>query len=367
MDVRDPAGVYLPMNLHTTPMDLETKPTWDLPQDRDATAWDRMADIVPRNYVCHFTEEAPRIDGKLDDDAWVEAPWSDPFVDIEGDRKPAPYYETRMAMRWDDECLYIAGQVEDHHVWCTLTEPNSPLFQEKNFEVFIDPDGDNHHYYELEINALNTIWELTLLKPYRDGGPVQSPTNIEGLRSAAHVEGTLNAPHDEDAYWSVEIAIPWRGLARYGAAPPEEGSQWRMNFSRVQWQHEIRGSVYHKKPHVPEENWVWSPQGAVDMHRPERWGFVQFTKEPPGTVAFRPDPTLEARDALMACYYAQKAHFKEQGRWANASSDLPDSLNQDIRVTPTGDGWLAEFFTIVEGRRHTLRVDQSSRLTVVPG
>ena len=29
------------------------------------------------------------------------------------------------------------------------------------------------------------------------------------------------------------------------------------------------------------------------MHRPERWGFVQFTTEPPGSgVAFRPDPVV---------------------------------------------------------------------------
>ena len=37
--------------------------------------------------------------------------------------------------------------------------------------MFIDPDGDNHLYYEFEINALNTVWDLLLPKPYRDGGP----------------------------------------------------------------------------------------------------------------------------------------------------------------------------------------------------
>ncbi len=26
----------------------------------------------------------------------------------------------------------------------------------------------------------------------------------------------------------------------------------------------------------PEDNWVWSPQGVVDMHRPEKWGEVIF-------------------------------------------------------------------------------------------
>ena len=27
-----------------------------------------------------------------------------------------------------------------------------------------------------------------------------------------------------------------------------------------------------------EHNWVWSPQGVIDMHRPERWGVVEFRR-----------------------------------------------------------------------------------------
>lgn len=34
-------------------------------------------------------------------------------------------------------------------------------------QVFIDPDGDNHLYYEIEINALGTAWDLLLPRPYR--------------------------------------------------------------------------------------------------------------------------------------------------------------------------------------------------------
>ena len=100
-----------------------TEPAWDLPKDLDAASWEQMADIVPRHYVCHFVEDAPRIDGKLDKALWREAPWSEPFTDIEGNRRPAPRQQTRMAMRWDDTCLYIAGRMEETHVWGSLTEP----------------------------------------------------------------------------------------------------------------------------------------------------------------------------------------------------------------------------------------------------
>jgi hypothetical protein len=31
-----------------------------------------------------------------------------------------------------------------------------------------------------------------------------------------------------------------------------------------------------KAPHLAEDNWVWSPQGLINMHVPERWGWVEF-------------------------------------------------------------------------------------------
>ena len=29
----------------------------------------------------------------------------------------------------------------------------------------------------------------------------------------------------------------------------------------------------------PEDNWVWSPQGVVNMHIPDRWGKVSFVDD----------------------------------------------------------------------------------------
>ena len=110
--------------------------------------------------------------------------------------------------------------------------------------------------------------------------------------TAVHINGTLNNHNDTDASWSVEFAIPWKVLAEFAhrPVPPRDGDQWRVNFSRVEWRHEIVEGQYHKVPKGREDNWVWSPQGVVDMHRPERWGYVQFSTAPPGQATYRPDP-----------------------------------------------------------------------------
>ncbi|MFN0122543.1 MAG: carbohydrate-binding family 9-like protein [Blastocatellia bacterium] len=237
-----------------------------------------VAQPKPKQYTCYRAAGPVSIDGKLDDRAWRAAPWTDAFVDIEGDRKPLPRFVTRAKMLWDERYFYIAADMEEPHVWGTLTQRDSVIFHDNDFEVFIDPDGDRNEYYEFEINALNTGWDLFLPKPYRDGGKAQNSWDIAGLKTAVHVRGRLNDPADRDHGWSVELAMPWAALGEYAhkPAPPRHGDEWRVNFSRVEWRHEIVDGKYRRVPNTKEDNWVWSPQGVVDMHRPETWGVVRF-------------------------------------------------------------------------------------------
>ncbi len=341
---------------------------------RPATGWEFMRPLVPKGYVCYRADQPIRADGRLADPAWEAAPWTDAFVDIEGDRRPAPRFETRAKMLWDDDFFYVAARMEGPHVWGALTEHNARIYQDNDFEVFIDPDGDNHHYYEFEVNALNTIWELTMEQPYKDGGgPAHFGTNLKGLKSAAHIEGTLNAPHDEDTAWTVEVAIPWEGLAAYSPrpVPPRHGEQWRVNFSCVQWQHTIEGNTYRKVEGVAEDNWVWSPQGVIDMHRPERWGYVQFSTAAPGTDTFTPDPLLPARDLLMEVSYRQRRHEEDNDNWAATFEALemaPEARADgsvrlaDLHGTPEGFQATAQARRTAGSEAVLLHVNQHARL-----
>jgi hypothetical protein len=293
--------------------------------------------VPPKGYVCYRAAGPINIDGKLDEEAWQNAPWTDDFVDIEGDLKPKPRFRTRAKMLWDDQFFYVAAEMEEPHVWGTLTQHDAVIFQDNDFEVFIDPNGDNHEYYEFEINALNTGWDLFLAKPYRDGGPALHNWEIPGLKTGVHVQGTLNDPRDVDKGWTVEMAFPWKVLveAAHRPAPPKEGDQWRVNFSRVEWKHEVVDGKYRKIANQKEANWVWSPQGVIDMHRPELWGYVQFSRGKPDSVKFVPDPTGEARHLLHQVYYKQVAFQKKHKAWANSLADLGLAEVTSIRLQTT--------------------------------
>ena len=260
----------------------------------------------------------------MDDPAWQAAPWTEDFLDIEGPSKPKPRFRTRAKMLWDNDYFYIAAELQEPHVMGTVTRHDAVIFQDNDFEVFINPDGDNHNYYELELNALNTTWDLFLSRPYKDGGKADNSFELTGMKSAVHVNGTLNDPRDKDEGWCVEIAIPWKALAQHAhrQCPPRPGDQWRIDFSRVEWKFDIAGGKYVKVPNLREDNWIWSPPGIVDMHRPERWGYVQFSKEPPGKEKFVPDPTLRGRDRLMEVYHREKSFHEEHGHWAASLREL---------------------------------------------
>ncbi len=242
-----------------------------------------LAQTPVRAYDAPLAQEPPHIDGRLDDQAWQAAPWSAPFVDIEGLARPRPSWMTRMKITWDAAHLYIAAELEEPNLWATLTDRDAVIFHDNDFEWFIDPDGDTNRYFELEVNALGTVWDLFLDRPYRHGGKADNGWDIEGLVAAVFLDGTLNDPSDVDGGWSIEMAIPWAAFSDGGrtAIPPEPGDRWRINFSRVQWDLDVVDGQYAKRraadgTALPEHNWVWSPQGEINMHIPERWGVVVF-------------------------------------------------------------------------------------------
>jgi hypothetical protein len=90
-----------------------------------------------------------------------------------------------------------------------------------------------------------------------------------------------------------------------------DGTLWRINFSRVEWDTKAVNGKYVKLKdssgrNLPEHNWVWSPQGVVDMHCPERWAYLQFNKDFTNNKAFSlPYAELQKRYLWLIYYHEQ--------------------------------------------------------------
>ncbi len=283
---------------------------------------------LPKSYISYKTNEEIEIDGKANEVSWEKSIWTDDFIDIEGVKTPK--YRTRAKMMYDDTYFYFYAELEEPDIWGDITERDAVIFYNNDFEIFIDPDSDAHNYYEFEMNVLNTIWDLFLTKPYRDHGTVLNNWDINGLKSAVSIDGTLNDPSDKDKRWSVEIAMPWKVLTEAsGSKEVPKGKTWRINFSRVNWEFDLIDGKYQRKKdsktnkYLPEYNWVWSPQGVINMHEPEKWGFVYFSSKSVGSsVAFIGPQDDKIKLKLYELYRAQKKYYKANNTWATSIKSI---------------------------------------------
>lgn len=294
----------------------------------------------PKKYICYTAGEPITIDGKLTESAWARAEWTDKFTDIEGSIRPVPRFWTRAKMLWDDKYFYVAAEIQDPHIWATLKKRDDIIFLNNDFEIFLDPGGDTQNYVEFEINALNTFWDQVIVMPYRDiDKAALAQWDMKGLKTGVAIHGTLNKAGDTDSSWTVEVAFPWEGFKEITdlACPPTNADQWRVNFSRVEWKSEVKNGKYQRvinpatnRPY-PEDNWVWSPQGIVNMHYPELWGYVQFSRE---TVGHKKSDFVEkseeaAKWKLRQLYYAEWAYRDAHKTFTN------DVKNLDLTLAPT--------------------------------
>ena len=261
------------------------------------------------DYVCYRTREPLVVDGHLTSAAWQFAPKSPRFVDMVTG-SPA-HFDTRASALWDDKNLYIGFWIEEPFVEAHLTQRDSLIFMENDVEVFID-GGDC--YYEFEINALNTVYEVFFIwqDAYKRGGRFDVPEfdllerqavsfggnydrsgwhfwkgthprgvrwafldwDFPGLRSAVLVDGKLNDRSFVSKGWTVELAFPWAGmtpLANGRSLPPQEGDVWNIFFGRFE-----KFEVANARPE-PQPAWCWTPHGTLDTHMPEKFTRVQFS------------------------------------------------------------------------------------------
>jgi hypothetical protein len=304
----------------------------------------RETPSTPRTYLAARRALPIKLDGRLDDPAWARAAWTADFTDIEGSSRPQPPLRTRVKLLWDDTCWYLGAELTEPDLWATIRERDAVIFHDNDFELFVDPGGTTHRYFELELNAYATVWDLFLPKPYRDGGKAVNGWDIAGLLVAVGLQGTLNDPRDRDRGWTVELAIPWSAFAdsAHVRGPPRTGDSWRVNFSRVEWDRDVVGAAYRPRRDavtgslLPEHNWVWSPQGVVNMHLPELWGVVQF-----GGKEVRSDSVNDAaRWALRRVYYAQREFHHIHGAYTGDLAALTlRNLPVELQLRLTADGW----------------------------
>jgi hypothetical protein len=331
--------------------------------------------VTPKHYIVTKTDSDLNIDGLANETNWEMAKFTDNFIDIEGEKKPK--YNTKTKMLWDDQFLYVFSEMQEPHIWADLKQRDTIIYFNNDFEVFLDPSGTGRTYGEIEVNALNTVWDLFLDKPYRVGGKANFHWNLNDLKTAVHIQGTLNNPKDIDTLWSVEMAIPLKPLIELKNKPrssPKEGEQWRINFSRVQWNHDIiNGKYYRKKEnntYLREYNWVWSEQKVINMHEPEKWGFLQFTEATTSEhVELINDPDHDLKQVAFALFrntrFGELKYLLNSEYGTEQPMEVTYSKGKSIKATfyKTNIGF--EYILTGPTSKNSIRINDQGNLSIL--
>lgn len=277
--------------------------------------WPPVPEKDVKRYTAFRAIDKITIDGKLDEDTWKKAPRSPRFVDLIRGHQTA--HDTRAAVTWDDENLYLAYWVEDPFVSAHITKRDANVYTDNDVEFFLAFDNA---YYEFEINPFGTLYEGLFVwqNEYEKHGFSKVPEidrsreevkcrNFNGVgyskhprgpryaflkwdfpeaKTAVAIDGTLNDNEDRDRGWTVELAFPWSGmkiiaLGDNRSIPPKDGDVWRMDFSRF-------NKFVEAPPVRDSKGWAWSHHGCWDSHIPEVFPFVTFSKLP--VTESRTDP-----------------------------------------------------------------------------
>ena len=230
------------------------------------------------HYVAQRTAGPITVDGRLDEPSWQKAKKSARFVDMV---TGAPgFYDTRAAVLWDDQNLYIGMWLEEPYVEAHQTKTGSLIWLENDAEVFID-GGDA--YSEFEINALGTTYQVFFIwrDAYQKGGPFDVPefdvmkhqaltfggdydradttfwrgTHPRGLRwafldwaypglqHAVHVDGKINDNSEAGQGLDGGTGFPLAGHETFGCGALAASARWRhvADFLRAVRDAEARG------------------------------------------------------------------------------------------------------------------------------
>ena len=272
-----------------------------LPKDSDAFPPCHV-DQIP-HYTAHKIQSPVQVDGKLDESVWQNAPKSENFRDLISGRETI--HSTKASVLWDDQFLYVGYWIEEPDLQASLTERDAPIYMNNDVELFIAGEDT---YYEFEINSFGTIYEVLfiweeayeskgfaemevfdrgdslLVRPFNGVGLKNHPRGMRigywnwdfpGLKTAVHLNGTINDSSDRDRGWTVELALPWSGMKDFIGdkfnLPPADEEVWQMDFSRF--------NQYKEAPPAEDAGgWAWSPHGVWDSHVPECFTFIHFSE-----------------------------------------------------------------------------------------
>lgn len=201
------------------------------------------------------------IDGSGSAAEWNKTSWTS----IPSRHGPDTAMNTRAKVLYSEKGIYFLFECEDQILSASLTEDFADLYEEDVVEVFLWTDEDYPIYFEYELSPLN--YELPIIVPNFEGSFFGwRPWHYEGEKKTRHatsIQGGKKEPGASIQQWTAEFFIPYALLKPLQNVPPQEGTKWRANMYRIDYD----GGEF--------RTWQWQPTSG-SFHEYTKFGTFIF-------------------------------------------------------------------------------------------
>lgn len=188
---------------------------------------------IPKTAVATQTDRPPRVDGRLDDAAWVAAPVIDGFVQHEP-REGDPVTErTRVRILFDAEAIYVGAWLFDGSPSAIVVGENrrdAGLDDTDAFVIVLDTFHDGQNAFVFGTTPAGIEYDGQVTREGEGGGQGQRRQQTgSGGGFNVNWDGSWQvATSSDSAGWYAEFRIPFSTL-RYGRAGLQA---WGLNMAR---------------------------------------------------------------------------------------------------------------------------------------
>ncbi|MBV1924097.1 MAG: carbohydrate binding family 9 domain-containing protein, partial [Flavobacteriaceae bacterium] len=215
------------------------------------------------------TNEAPKIDGVLDDATWQNVEEATDFTQFRPDMGVTlnPHQKTIVKMTYDDDAIYVSAYLKDkpEDIQKQLTTRDN-FGNSDFFGVILNPNNDAQNDIEFFVFSSGT-----------QADAISTPSNGEDFGWSAVWDSAVKIVDDG---WIVEMKIPYRAL--------------RFSNDEVQtW-----GIQFHRRFRLDNSQYSWNPidrtKGSFALYHGELKGITNIS--PPTRLSFYPFVSGIVRD-----------------------------------------------------------------------
>ncbi|SDB58584.1 Carbohydrate family 9 binding domain-like [Flavobacteriaceae bacterium MAR_2010_188] len=245
-----------------------------------------------------LNEEAPAIDGMLDEDIWNRVEWGGDFIELEPDENTPPHQQTKFKILYDDKFLYVAIHALD-------TQPDSIVRRLSRRDGF---EGDRVNIAIDSYHDKRTAFIYTTTAAGVKGDEIAT-NNGEDIDDSYNPIWYTKSAIGEDG-WTAEMKIPFTQL-RFGK---ENEQIWGINIFR---------NIFRKN-----EVSIWKriPAGSA--------GLVSQFGELHGLIDLIPQKQVEIQPFTVGQY---QSYPEEKGNPFRDGSDFKVNAGLDAKIGITND------------------------------